>query len=306
MSVITMTMNPSVDVTTVTDRLLPDRKLRCGNPLYEPGGGGINVSRAIKKLGGESLACFPAGGSNGDLLEKLLEKEAIETLVLRIAGMTRQNITVREKADEQQYRFVMPGPRVTDPEWQSCLRAIDELDPIPRYLVASGSLPPGAPTDLYSRLADIAEKRNTRLVVDTSGAALRSVIDKPVFLIKPNVREITDLMTIDTEDETEIEQAARRMLLECGCRYLIVSLGSGGALLISKQTSRHFRSPTVPIKSKVGAGDSMVAGIVLSLTRTDDIVQATKFGVAAGASAVMTPGSELCRRDTTEELVKKI
>ncbi len=303
MQIVTVTLNPSIDMITMAERLLPERKLRCREPVYEPGGGGINVARAIYKLGGEALACFPAGGTNGDHLQQLLDEERVSTFRIDIDGMTRQNVTVGEEADEQQYRFVMPGPTLHESEWQACLDVIDKLDNEPRYVVASGSLPPGAPADFHARLADAMADRNIRMIVDTSGPALRSVIDKPVFLIKPNVREITELMDIEGEHETEIEEAARKMLKECTCEHIVVSLGAGGAILVSKDGSEHFRSPTVPIRSKVGAGDSMVGGIVLSLTRHDDVVEATRYGVAAGASAVMTPGTELCRRETTEELM---
>ncbi|MBD3257986.1 hexose kinase [candidate division GN15 bacterium] len=306
MAIVTLTMNPTVDMSTVAKRLLPDRKLRCEKPLLEPGGGGINVTRAVGKLGGEALALFPAGGTNGDLLTQMLDREGVESRAIDIDGMTRQNLTVREEAEDHQYRFVMPGPELSEAEWSRCLRTIEKLDPPPAYVVASGSLPPGVPDDFYARLADRTRDAGIRLIMDTSGEPLRRVVDRGVFLIKPNVREITDLMDVESQDETAIEQAAEAMIEQCDCEYVVVSLGAAGALLISDAGTSHVRSPTVPIRSKVGAGDSMVAGIALALERGEDITDATRFGVAAGASAVMTPGTELCRRETTEELMKNI
>ncbi len=306
MSIVTLTMNPTVDTTTVAKRLLPDRKLRCSQPQHDPGGGGINVARAVKKLGGDPLALFPVGGANGEHMVQLLENEKVRVRKIQISGMTRENVTVQEESEEQQYRFVMPGPELNEEEWHTCLSEIENMDPAPEYLVASGSLPRGVPSDFYGRLADLAVDRDIRLVVDTSGDSLRNVLGKTVYLIKPNIRELTEVLGIDDEENTDIENAAREIVKKCSCQHVVVSLGSGGALLLTEGRVQHYRSPTVKIRSKVGAGDSMVAGIVFSLDRSEDIVQATKYGIAAGASAVTTPGSELCRRETTEELVKKI
>lgn len=306
MRIVTVTVNPTIDTSTTTEQVIADRKIRCAEPTHEPGGGGINVARAIRKLGGSALACFPIGGTNGEHLLQLLKDEDITTKTTSVNGMTRENITVRETSSDRQFRLVMPGPEFTEEEWQACLKAIEEIDPPPAYLAASGSLPRGVPDDFYARLSRVAENRDTRLLVDTSGDPLREVLERPVFMIKPNVRELTDLMDVNADSETEIEQAARDMIQQCGCQNIVVSLGSGGALLLTGDITQHFRAPTVPIKSKVGAGDSMVAGIVFRLSDGASLHEAVTYGVAAGASAVMTPGSELCRRDTTERLVEQL
>ncbi len=306
MSIVTLTVNPTIDTSTTAHQVIAERKIRCDEPTHEPGGGGINVARAIKKLGHSAVAWFPVGGTNGELLLQLLHNEQIETKTTNVSGMTRENITVRETSSERQFRFVMPGPEFAEDEWRACLQAIDNIDPAPQYLAASGSLPRGVPDDFYAQLSEIAERRGSRMIVDTSGEPLRKVLERPVFMIKPNVRELTDLMDMDVESEIEIEDAARKMLKQCGCQNIVVSLGSGGALVLTNGDTTHLRAPTVPIKSKVGAGDSMVAGTIVHLAGGASLIEAVTYGVAAGASAVMTPGSELCRHDTTERLFAQL
>lgn len=306
MDILTLTMNPSIDSSTTVDKVQPDKKLRGSRPEHEPGGGGINVARAVRKLGGEALAVYCAGGPTGDQFEGLLDEEGVPQLRLKTEGLTRTNTTVTERSSDRQFRFVVPGPELQETEWRSCLDAVKSQKRRPRWVVASGSLPPGAPDDFYARLAEVCFELDARLLVDTSGEPLRQAVRQGVYLIKPNMREMQDLIGEEAADEQRLKAAAGEMLEECRCRVIVVSLGAGGALLISGEGTRHIRTPTVPIRSRVGAGDSMMAGLVLALSRGESLPRATMFGVAAGASAVMTPGSELCRRDDTERLFDRM
>ena len=301
-SIVTLTMNPCIDINAVVDRVVAERKLRCDSSRYEPGGGGVNVSRAVKKLGGDSTALLPAGGAHGNLLQELLDREGVRQEIVSIQGWTRESFIAFESDTGQQYRFSLPGPRLRDEEWSRCLDRFHGLCEAAGLIVASGGLPPGVPEDFYARLARSCRDRRFRLVLDTSGAPLRKALDAYPFLIKPNLRELNDMAGKELEGDTEIEAFARKLVEEERSEVVVVSLGAAGALVTWKEGQLTVRAPTVPIKSKVGAGDSMVGGLVLALDRGKELEDAARFGVASGAAAVMTPGTELCRREDAERL----
>jgi 6-phosphofructokinase 2 len=303
--IVTATINPAIDKSTTVGQVVPERKLRCKPPRLEPGGGGINVARAIHRLGGQATALWSQGGPAGQRFLELLNEEAIPHQPIPIAGPTRENLIVYEESSEQQYRFGMPGPELDQQELNRWIEAIDRMDPPPDYFVASGSLPPGAPADLYARMADRLGP-DCRTIVDAKGVALREAVQRGVYLIKPNVRELAGLTGQDADEGQAVERQAKSLVENQKVQVVVVSLGRGGALLVTADVVRHFRSPTVPIRSKVGAGDSMLAGIVLSLARNETVDQAVAFGVAAGTAAVMTPGTELCRREQTETLHREM
>jgi 6-phosphofructokinase 2 len=305
-TIVTFTMNPAIDKSSSVDHVIAERKLYCKAPHYEPGGGGVNVARAIRKLGGESLLLYPAGGLTGYRLKDLLEEEGITHRPVPIEGMTRESLVVLEESTGQQFRFGMPGPALSKEEWERCLDELSAISPKLDYLVASGSLPPGVPSDFYARVARTGKERGTRVIIDASGDALNRALQEGVYLIKPNVREFRDLIGKDIKEESQIKIEARKMVKSGRCEVLIISLGAAGALMVSESVAEHILAPTVPIVSKVGAGDSMVAGTVLSLARGQTPRDAVLFGVAAGAAAVMTPGTELCRREDAERLYEKM
>ncbi|MBU1042880.1 MAG: 1-phosphofructokinase family hexose kinase [Candidatus Omnitrophica bacterium] len=304
--IITLTINPCVDASSSVAHVVPDNKLRCKEPFYEPGGGGINVSRAIKRLGGESLALYTSGGLYGEMLQQLLEKGKIKHEPILIKELTRENLIVEEKLSGNQFRFDLPGPHLKENEWKMCLDKLSSVVSKSDYIVASGSLPPGVPDDFYARAAIIAKDKGARIIVDTSGEALHLAARSGVYLLKPNVRELAELTKQEISNEAELKKAAMKFIKEEQCEVVVVSLGAGGALLVTNNGYEHFRTPIVPIKSKVGAGDSMVGGIILNLEQGKSLRDAVLFGIAAGAAAVMNPQRELCRRQDAEELFSKI
>ena len=304
--IVTFTANPAIDKSTEVDMVVPDEKLRCAPPRYDPGGGGVNVSRALHRLGGDTVALFPCGGPSGRVLEDLLEREGVPLQPLGIEGWTRENLMVFGSSAEQQYRFLFDGPELTDREWERCLEAIDAFDPHPEILVVSGSLPPNAPEDLYQRIARWGKEHGVRVVLDASGPAVPRAFDPGIFLLKPNFRELEELVGTTLNGEVDIEEACRSLVADGSCEVLLVSLGAGGALVTTADSQERIPTPTVPIASKVGAGDSMVAGTVLGLTRGWSVLRSVRLGVAAGAAAVKTPRTELCRRDDVEALFEQI
>lgn len=304
-TIVTLTMNPSVDTSTVTERVIPDHKMRCKSPHHDPGGGGINVSRAIRRLGGDSLAMFTAGGPTGRFLEKLLTKEEVRQHAIATEGWTRENLYVIEKSTHRQYRFIMPGPHLSDAEWQGCLASLQDLPEKPAYLVASGSLPLGVPEDFFARVGRVAKQLGSRYVLDTAGVPLQLAVQEGVYLIKPNYREMCELIGQELRDEPHQAAAALKIVGAGQCDVVVLSLGASGALVASAQGTERVPSPSVRVHSRVGAGDSMLGGLVLALARGESLHVAIRHGIAAGAAATMNPGTQLCHREDAERLFRQ-
>ena len=305
-SIVTLTMNPALDIATSTARVVPTEKLRCSEPRYDPGGGGINVARAVHMLGGDAVAVFPIGGPSGEMLVGLLECERVPHRTLQVAGITRESLAVFDHHTGQQYRFILPGPVIGPHDQERCLDALTTEVAGAAFLVASGSLPPGVPEDFYNRVGALSRERNLRFALDTSGPALAGA-GKGQFLIKASLRELEELAGTELKTEAQEERAAHAVIAEGRAEMLVLSLGVRGALLATPAETRRF--PAIPVTAaagSVGAGDSMVAGIVLSLARGWGLIEAVKFGLAAGAAALLRPGTELCRTDDTERLYRTI
>ena len=302
-SILSLTINPAIDASCSVENVFPDHKLRSGPVCHEPGGGGVNVSRAIRNLGEDSTVFYLAGGPSGQMLGLLLDREGLKHEAMLIEDWTRENFTVTERTSGQQYRFVTPGPDLRAEEWQGCLAKIANLDPMPDFVVASGSLPPGAPTDFYGRLAKVVSAKDSRFVLDTSGAPLADGLRSGgVYLVKPSMRELRALVGRELVHEKEQEEAATKIVENGRAEIVVVSMGAAGAVLVTAKGCTRTPAPAVPVKSKVGAGDSMVAGIVLGLAREMPAREAVRFGIACGSAAVMMPGTQLCRREDAERL----
>jgi 6-phosphofructokinase 2 len=299
--IITITFNPCIDKSATVRNLRPEKKLQCSEPKFEPGGGGINVARAIKKLGGDPIAIYPAGGYTGQFFNHLLEKEGVPTVVIEVEHSMRENVIVLEETTNNQFRFGYPGARLHEHEWQKCLDAIYDIEDA-RYLVASGSLPEGVPPDIFARLAVIAKKKDIRMVIDTSQEALRQAVEEGVYMLKPNLGELSLLVGKTELTAAEIPVAGREIISKGKCEVLVISMGEEGAILLTKDTEFIVMSPGAPKHSTVGAGDSMVAGIVLQLSRGKSIQEAFLYGVASGTAATMNPGTELCHLKDADEL----
>ena len=298
--IVAFTLNPAVDEGTAVDRVVADRKLRCEAPRSWPGGGGVNVARAIRKLGGDALAIFPAGGASGDLLEELLQAEGVPRDRIPIAGSTRRNWNVGERSTGREFRFCVPGPVLSEAEWDLCLDRIRRAAQGAAYLVGSGSLPPGAPVDFYARAAAIATQAGARFVLDTAGAPLRAALARGVHLVKPSLSEFRELT--GAADGTPLEAAGEPMIAEGMCQALVVSLGPAGAFWMDATRRERVGAPVVAVSSSVGAGDCLVAGIVLALERGRSLSDAVAFGVAVASASVSNPGTELCRLEDVERL----
>jgi 6-phosphofructokinase 2 len=302
---VTVTLNPTVDKSTSVSKVMPEHKLRCSQPHSDPGGGGVNVARVVHELGGDATAIWTRGGHVGALLDSLLEKEGIAHRPIAIEDVTREHLIVYEDASEQQYRFGMPGPRLSREEVDAVIETVTKHNASPDYLVLSGSLPGGVEDDIYARIArDMPD--DCRVILDTRSDVLARSLETPVFLIKPNVRELGQLAGREINSDEEIIGFSQDLIEKHSVQVVVTSLGSGGAILVMADDAEQLRSPTVKIRSKVGAGDSMVGGMVTGLSKGWSVRDAVRFGIAAGSAAVTTEGTRLCRREDVERLYEQM
>jgi 6-phosphofructokinase 2 len=305
-SILTITINPCIDVNTTVAGIRPEAKLRCSAPLRQPGGGGINVARVIKRLGGDPTAVYLAGGDNGRLLNQMLQAEGVRSLVLESNAIVREDLTVMDKSSGKQYRFIMPGPMIDDKVVSQLPEIIDrEVDL--KYIVVSGSFPPGLSTGILKQLSAQAASKGSKMIVDSSGEALRCALSAGVYLVKPSVRELISLSGVPEDlKEADIGSLARQWVDGGHCEVMVVSLGAAGALMATPGRIVRIPVPSVRTISTVGAGDSMVAGIVWSLSAGKSLEEAAAFGCACGAAATMNPGTSLCRRQDVESIMAKM
>ncbi len=303
--IVTLTLNPAMDLSTTAARVEPTRKLRCSLPHYDPGGGGINVARVVATLGGDALAVYPGGGPFGDLLERTLAGLGVPQRRVPIAGDTRESFTVDEGASGLQYRFVLPGPELSAVEQQACLDAIAALDPRPSWLVLSGSFPRGVAPMFFDQVVALAQRIGARLVLDCSGEALRHAGQRgAIHLLKPSLSELATLAGGKVEGVAAQEAALRELIGRGVAEVIVLSLGGEGAVLASKEGIERFAPLDVPVCSAVGAGDSMVGAMVLALSRGWSLPAAVRYGIAAGSATLMRPGTELCRAEDVERLYR--
>lgn len=304
--VITLTVNPAIDKSTTVAGIKPHSKLRCGHPVFEPGGGGLNVSRVIQELGGTSLCMYLAGGTTGGHLHEMLTDLDILQQVVPINGRVRENFAVIDTTNNQQYRFGMPGPIVNESEWKNTLSKLETVLSEDDFLVASGSLCPGMPMDFFSKVSKVAQSKKAKFILDTSGEALLKGVQAGVYLLKPNLGELATLCDLDSVTFHDLERTARDFLQESDCKILVVSMGAQGAMMVTENTIEYIAAPLVHQKSTIGAGDSMVAGMVHALAHGKSLSEMAKWGVACGTAATMTAGTQLCMKKDAEQLYQWI
>ena len=304
LKITTLTINPSLDKSTHFTGLIAEQKIRCEKPRYDAGGGGINVSKAISKLGGKSTCIYTSGGSSGEMLEDLIAKEKLESTVIKTKNWTRENFIAFENKTKAQYRFGFPGNEFSEDEKEKILQTIKDLDT--DYLVISGSLNEGLPTNFYQKIAEIAKEANIKVIVDTSGEALQKVLETGVYLIKPNIGELAKLIGVERLELPEVEKAAKKLIENKSAEIVVVSLGAEGAILVTKDETHLVKAPKVEKKSTVGAGDSMVGGMVWALSQNKTLKEVIQIGVCCGTAATMNEGTKLFKSEDVMRLLKEI
>lgn len=302
--ILTITLNPCVDKSTIVDKLKPDSKLRCHDLLNEPGGGGINVSKALKRLEAPNVALFPAGGNNGNMLCSLLKEEDIIFHAVDTKVETRENWIVLEEGQNNQFRFTFPGRAVEESTIITLISHIRNFSP--EFVIASGSLPPGLPDYFYGLIVKNAKSVGAKTIVDTSGNALQALKGKGAFLIKPNIGELCKMLGIEWLDKNEVPDAAQQAIMDGYAEIIAISMGPLGAWIVSRDERYFAAAPDVPKRSTVGAGDSMVAGITYMLAQKRSLKEAIAFGVSCGSAATMNHGAQLFDPNEAMELYKMV
>ena len=301
--VLSLTMNPSLDLSTSVDRVVDTNKLRCSPEVLQPGGGGINVARVVKELGGHSRAVFPSGGYSGQRLTQLLSAEGVSFASITLPIDTRQCFSVHETSTGRDFRFILPGESLSACDAELCLAYFKNLKTAPRFLVASGSLPPGVPEDFYAKLSQVAQTRSCRFVLDASGKPLARTLEAGgLFLIKPSQQELEDLLGKKLDSEAGRLQAARELVQKGATEIVVLSLGEEGALLVTRELA--LRAPAIPVQplSTVGAGDSLVGGILWALSTDKSLEEAFKYGLACAAGTLLNIHSKMCSAEDVARL----
>ncbi|MYZ49240.1 2-amino-4-hydroxy-6-hydroxymethyldihydropteridine diphosphokinase [Propylenella binzhouense] len=300
--IVTLTLNPTIDGSSEAETVVPTHKVRTTNERYDPGGGGINVARVVHELGGEALAVALAGGATGALLDELLGREGIPRRLVRIAGHTRISYMVYEASTGREYRFVPDGPEIADAETAACAELVHAVRC--RYFVASGSLPRGIRTEVYAELAETTAAAGAKFVLDTSGDALVAALRRGgLHLVKPSLSELEAFSGRPLREPAAQDEAARALARSGAAEMVALTLGADGALLATRDEVHRLAAPQVKARSAVGAGDSFLGAMVHGLSTGMAPRAAFALGVAAGAAAVLTPGTELCRRADVERLL---
>ena len=305
-AILTVTLNPTVDLSTAAPSVVPGLKLRCTAPQVDPGGGGINVSRAIKLLGGRSTALVAIGGAAGARLLELLTKEGIATIGFQGPGETRLSLSVTDAGDGDQYRFVLPGPDWSEADVVRALDTLDQGTGSDTLVVLSGSQPPGVAKNFPAILAEHVSQRAARLIVDTSGPALVNLVEVPhasIHVLRMDGEEAEELAGRPLPRPEDSAAFAASLVEQGVASIVIVARGADGSVLASAEGRWHAVGAQVKVVSKVGAGDSFVGAFTLAFSRGEPLPDCLRFGVAAASSAVTTEATRLCDREMTEALM---
>lgn len=303
--VATLTLNPAIDGSCEADAVMPTHKVRTSTERYDPGGGGINVARVLARLGERVEVIYLAGGATGALLDDLLGERGLDRHRIDITDQTRMSLTVYERSSGKEFRFVPEGPRLGPSEWQA---ALDQTIAVGcPWIVASGSLPRGVPADFYARLAGQLAGTGRKLVVDTSGAALKAAIEAGgLHLVKPSQGEFESLVGRKLDGAQAIGKAALELVRAGKSAHIAVTLGHEGAVLAHAGGVDLRPALDVAVRSATGAGDSFVAGMVHGFLRGEDAPGAFRWGMAAGTAAVLSPGTDLCKPEDVQAMWKRL
>ncbi len=306
-SMLTVTLNPALDVCAYIPVVQPDRKMHCSKVTIDSGGGGINVARVAVRMGAAARAVTFLDPASSEQFVQLLAAEDVPLEVISASGPLRESFTVTETSTGRQYRFVLPGPRIDSDDFDTGMVRIAELCVGEALVVVSGSCPPGVSTADVARLVDVVRAGGAEAIVDISGDMLGTVAAAGVRLIKPSVHELSVCVGEELNGNVEIERAARRLLASGPTGAILVSLGAAGALLVRVDAETVWlHAPHVRPVSTVGAGDSLVAGLAVALQRGATLVDAARLGVAAGSAATLATGTGLCQTTDIQRLLPQV
>ncbi len=305
MSILAIALNPTIDISSSAKRIVPTHKIRTHNQRWHAGGGGVNVARVIKILGGQPELLITSGGIAGAILEEELKPSGIDLFIIELKSPTRIAYMVYEEETGQEFRFVPEGPEVNERQYVQILEAVRQH--LGDYVVASGSLPPGVPADAYAQMATVAGQTNSRFILDTSGDALRAALEARtnMYLLKPSISELESYAG-HSLDKAGASEVALDLIAKRAAQHIALTLGEEGAILFSSDGAHHMPALKIEVQSAVGAGDSFVGGMVYKLMEGADIMDAFKYGMVVGAASAMTAGTELCHMEDIQRLQRQL
>ncbi|MBC8274512.1 MAG: 1-phosphofructokinase [Chloroflexi bacterium] len=301
----TVTLNPSLDKIATVEELVVDEANRWTSLRRDPGGKGINVSRVVHELGGETIAYGFIGGIDGETLKHLLQQQGVPFDFTPIQGEIRSNFIITDLKTRRQTRIDAPGPRISRDELRKLIDKITRIKPKPDFMVFAGSVPPGVPTDIYRQLIEKAKKSGIKTVLDSDNKWLKEGINAKPNVIKPNVHEAEELLETHLRDQAAIVEAVKT-LVNRSIDVAAISRGKDGLIVANGEKILKITPPQAEVRSTIGAGDSTIAGLVLKLSQGHGIEEASRWAVASGTAAVLTPGTELCRREDVERLLPQV
>lgn len=304
MKIITLTVNPALDKSARIEGLVPDQKLKCNTIQYQPGGGGINISRMLNRLNVTSTCLFTSGGDSGNRIYELLLKENVHPRTIAVNEWTRENLAIVDSKTGLQYRFGMPGNELSNMELLEIKKVLIEEVHDGSILVLSGSLAGKMPKNFYAQVIKLFPSKKLKVIVDTSGSALKETLHEKVYLIKPNQRELAQLAGKDFLTTAEQETFAMELVKSKKAKYVVVSLGARGGFIAFEEGILYRSTPSVKVKSTIGAGDSMVAGLIHAIQKDLSPEEMLKWGVACGVATTMSEGTNLASYDSVNTVLK--
>ncbi|ASP19826.1 putative ATP-dependent 6-phosphofructokinase isozyme 2 [Antarctobacter heliothermus] len=293
--ILTVTLNPALDLATSCPSVIPGPKLRCGPETAEPGGGGVNVARAIVQLGGHARALVALGGHTGTTLGELLERRGLDLVRLPAPGETRYSFAVTDDSSGEQYRFVMTGPTWTEAQLDSVLDTLAEEAEPGAFIVLSGSMPLGCAPGWITRAC--ARLPGRRVVIDTSGAHLAHQADSPQpapYILRMDSAEARDLSGRPLDTRADSAAFAEELRVRGAADLIIIARGADGSVMATPEGQWYVSAANQTVVSAIGAGDSFVGGMVKALAEGAAPPEALRQGAAAAAAAVISPGTQLC------------
>ena len=306
MDITTLTLNPALDKSAQVDQFVQEQKLKCHSIQYQAGGGGVNISRVLHTLQVKNKCIFTSGGDTGLYLKNLLVKENIDLKTIAVNSWTRENLSIVDTKTELQYRFGMPGNDLNTSDIELIKTELTNEVKDNSILVLSGSLSEKTPSNLYATLLKMLAGKNVKVVIDTSGQALIETLKENVYLVKPNQRELAQLAGKEFLSKNEQEDFAMELINSKKAKLVVVSMGARGAFLASSEGIFYKSAPSVKVKSTVGAGDSMVAGMVYAIQQGLSSEEILKWGVVCGVATTMTEGTNLASQENINKVLELI
>jgi 1-phosphofructokinase len=304
--IVTVTLNPALDKTLDIEEFTLDSVNRINNIRMDAGGKGINVSKVLKELSMPSVATGFLGGETGNYIKHYLDTIAVKNDFVFIKDPTRENIKIVDQKNNTFTDINDPGPVISAAKTQEFKEKIKTLADENQLFILAGSIPQGLDQDIYYKIIDILKSKDAFVVLDTYGKPFTEALAAKPDLIKPNIEELEDYLGIKLTTKEEIIAAVKEHLIEKGITYVAVSLGADGALLISKDQSLYAKGMNVHVKSTVGAGDAMVAGLVYGFNNKLPLKEILKYGSASATANVMTAGSKTGEIEQIESLLNQI